>query len=152
MSAFSQYSCSSNASDMAKARVFTFKTRKPTGKWRSFFETHHDVKLDGKDVGSIDDKQPHTIRLMVHKADISCEGSGWAVLHYCKQTGRPIIAQVEKHNVNIIPGFAILLVLDVWEHAYYLDYKNKRDDYVRAWWSVVDWENAAKRYQNFIDK
>lgn len=56
---------------MAKARVFTFKTRKPTGKWRSFFETHHDVKLDGKDVGSIDDKQPHTIRLMVHKADIN---------------------------------------------------------------------------------
>ena len=59
-------------------------------------------------------------------AAASAEGSGWAALSLCRMTGRPIIMQIEKHNVNVYPGCAILMVLDVWEHAYYLDYKNER--------------------------
>ncbi len=58
----------------------------------------------------------------------SVEGSGWAVLTYCEKTQRPLTLQLEKHNMNIIPGFPILMVLDVWEHAYYLDYKKENDD------------------------
>ena len=58
----------------------------------------------------------------------SVEGSGWAVLTYCMKTNRLLIMQVEKHNVNIVPGFRILMALDVWEHAYYLDYKNDREN------------------------
>jgi len=51
------------------------------------------------------------------QAAITVEGSGWAALSFCRQTGRPIIMQVEQHNVNIYPMFEILMVLDVFEHA-----------------------------------
>lgn len=75
----------------------------------------------------------------------SVEGSGWAALTYCKQTKRPIIMQIEKHNVNVYPMFNIILVLDVWEHAYYLDYKNERGKFVDAFWNIINWEEVNKR-------
>ena len=70
---------------------------------------------------------------------ISAEGSGWASLTYCKQTKRPIIMQIEKHNMNIYPMFTILMTLDVWEHAYYVDYKNDRAKFVESFWNIVNW-------------
>jgi len=75
----------------------------------------------------------------------SVEGSGWAALTYCKQTKRPIIMQIEKHNVNVFPMFNIILVLDMWEHAYYLDYKNEKAKFIDAFWNIVNWEEANKR-------
>ena len=75
----------------------------------------------------------------------SVEGSGWAALTYCKQTKRPIIMQIEKHNVNVYPMFNIILVVDVWEHAYYIDYKNERGKFVDAFWNMVNWEEVNKR-------
>lgn len=75
----------------------------------------------------------------------SVEGSGWAALTYCKQTKRPIIMQIEKHNINVYPMFNIVLVLDVWEHAYYLDYQNKRANFIEAFWNIVNWEEVNKR-------
>jgi Fe-Mn family superoxide dismutase len=83
-------------------------------------------------------------------AAVSTEGSGWAALSWCGMTGRPIIMQVEKHNVNIYPMFRILMVLDVWEHAYYLDYKNERPKFVEAFWSIVNWEEVNKRLEAII--
>jgi len=79
------------------------------------------------------------------KAAVTTEGSGWAALVYCKQTKRPMLMQIEKHNVNVIPMFTILLVLDVWEHAYYIDYKNDRAKYVENFWNVVDWAEVGRR-------
>jgi len=76
----------------------------------------------------------------------SVEGSGWAIMTYCEKTQRPLIMQAEKHNVNIIPGYAILLVLDVWEHAYYLDYKNDRAKFVESFWNIVNWDMVNKRF------
>lgn len=76
----------------------------------------------------------------------SAEGSGWAALTFCKQTNRPIIMQIEKHNVNIYPTFKILMVLDVWEHAYYLDYKNDRGKFVEAFWNIANWDEVNKRF------
>ena len=84
------------------------------------------------------------------QAAASVEGSGWAALSYCGMTGRPIILQIEKHNVNVVPGFTILMVLDVWEHAYYLDYKNDRPKFIEAFWSIVNWDEVNKRLVGFL--
>jgi Fe-Mn family superoxide dismutase len=80
----------------------------------------------------------------------STEGSGWAALTFCKKTGRPIIMQVEKHNTNVYPMFRILMVLDVWEHAYYLDYKNDRGKFVEAFWNIVYWIEVNKRLEDHL--
>jgi Fe-Mn family superoxide dismutase len=84
------------------------------------------------------------------KAAVSAEGSGWAVLAYCSKIDRLLIMQIEKHNVNVFPRLPILMVLDVWEHAYYLDYKNERAKFVEAFWNIVNWDEVAKRLEDVI--
>lgn len=79
------------------------------------------------------------------QAAVSVEGSGWAALTFCWETNRPMIMQIEKHNTNIYPTFRILMVLDVFEHAYYIDYKNDRAKYVEAFWNIVNWNEVSKR-------
>ena len=78
----------------------------------------------------------------VSQAATSVEGSGWAALAMHPCIDRPLIMQVEKHNVNVYPALRFLLVLDVWEHAYYVDYKNDRAKFVEGFWNVVNWDNA----------
>jgi Fe-Mn family superoxide dismutase len=71
-------------------------------------------------------------------------GSGWAWLQPDME-----IVTTPNQDTPIMQGLdAPLLGLDVWEHAYYLDYKNKRDDYVKAWWNVVNWDFVAERYSS----
>jgi len=77
-------------------------------------------------------------------AATSVEGSGWAALAVHPCIGRPLIMQIEKHNVNVYPSFKILMVLDVWEHAYYVDYKNERAKFVEAFWNIVNWDYVNK--------
>jgi len=84
------------------------------------------------------------------QAATSVEGSGWAALALCKKTGRLLIMQIEKHNVNVYPAFKILMVLDVWEHAYYLDYKNERAKFVEAFWNIVNWNAVNKRFEEIM--
>jgi len=83
-------------------------------------------------------------------AAISVEGSGWAALSFCRQTNRPIIMQIEKHNTNVYPMFTILMVIDIWEHAYYLDYKNERAKFVDAFWNIVNWDEVNKRLERIL--
>jgi len=78
----------------------------------------------------------------------SCEGSGWAALTYCYTSNRLLIMQIEKHNVNYPPLCSIILVLDVFEHAYYLDYKNDRSRFIEAFWNIVNWNMVKQRYEN----
>ena len=78
---------------------------------------------------------------------VSVEGSGWSALTLCRQTGRPIIMQIEKHNTNVYPTYRILMVLDVFEHAYYIDYKNERAKFVDAFWNIVNWNEINKRLE-----
>ena len=59
---------------------------------------------------------------------------------------RPIIVQFFDQQGNLPAGILPLLMLDVWEHAYYLDYKNVRADYVKAFWNIVNWENVQQRF------
>jgi Fe-Mn family superoxide dismutase len=76
---------------------------------------------------------------------LSVEGSGWAALVYNKEMDLSLVMQIEKHNVNIYLGFTILLVLDVWEHAYYLDYVNSKKDFIDNFWNIVNWNEIDKR-------
>ena len=82
----------------------------------------------------------------IYPGGTGVEGSGWAALTLCRKTGRPLIMQIEKHNANVFPGFSIIMVLDVWEHAYYLDYKNDRAKFVDAFWNIVNWDEIDKRF------
>lgn len=70
-------------------------------------------------------------------------GSGWAWL----MPDLSIVTTPNQDSPLMNGGSAPILGLDVWEHAYYLDYKNKRDDYVKAWWHVVNWDDVTQRYQ-----
>src|SRR5699024_7386041 len=73
------------------------------------------------------------------------EGGGWGILVWSPRAGRLEILQAEKHQNlsqwDVLP----LLVLDVWEHAYYLNYKNDRKKYIENWWNVVHWPEVEKR-------
>lgn len=75
------------------------------------------------------------------------EGSGWAMLVWEPNAAQLEVLTAEKHQNLTQWGVTPLLVLDVWEHAYYLKYQNKRAAYVEAFWSVVNWDDVAKRYQ-----
>ena len=74
------------------------------------------------------------------------EGSGWALLLYDNVSDQLVLTQVEKQNFMHLAQLPILLGLDVWEHAYYLQYKNDRAAYVEKWWDVVNWDDVAKRF------
>lgn len=73
------------------------------------------------------------------------EGSGWAVLWKDKENNL-YIGQLEKHNLLGLNGMIPILVLDVWEHAYYLDYLNDRKTYVENFWKIINWDEVNKRY------
>ncbi len=78
-------------------------------------------------------------------AAVAVEASGWTLLAWNPPFARLDLLQVEKHQDLTVWGVIPLLVVDVWEHAYYLKYQNRRADYVKAWWSVVNWEDVARR-------
>ena len=74
------------------------------------------------------------------------QGSGWAVLGYDHIAGRLIIQQLTDQQGNVSVDFTPVLMLDMWEHAFYLQYKNVKADYVEAWWNVVNWADVNERY------
>ncbi|TIH40733.1 superoxide dismutase [Subtercola vilae] len=77
---------------------------------------------------------------------LGVQGSGWSVLAYDVIGKKISIFQLFDQQGNVPFGLVPLLMLDVWEHAYYIDYKNVRADYVKAFWNIVNWENVAARY------
>jgi len=92
-----------------------------------------------KDFGSFE-----MFKKVFSTAAISTEGSGWAALVVNPCVGRALVMQIEKHNVNVFPDFQIVMALDVWEHAYYIDYKNDRAKFVEAFWNVVNWDRVNR--------
>ncbi|UWG96430.1 superoxide dismutase [Dehalobacter sp. DCM] len=80
----------------------------------------------------------------------SVEGSGWAVLVWNPFLRKLEILQVEKHQDLCLWGSFPLLVLDVWEHAYYLKYQNRRKEWINAWWNLVNWNDVNYHYRYAI--
>jgi len=72
-------------------------------------------------------------------------GSGWAWL--VVKEGKLSIVSTPNQNPPLLDGQTALLGLDVWEHAYYLKYQNRRGDYAESWWNVVNWPNVAERFE-----
>ncbi len=84
------------------------------------------------------------------KIAMTVEGSGWAALTYCMKTGRLIPMQIEKHNTNLYPNFKIIMVIDAFEHAYYLDYKNEKAKFFEAIWNIINWKKVDERYRQVV--
>jgi Fe-Mn family superoxide dismutase len=106
---------------------------KPTGELLKQIETHF---------GSYDN-----FAKQFSAAAAAVEGSGWALLVVQPSKKHLEILTAEKHQNLTQWGAVPILVLDVWEHAYYLKYQNKRGDYVQAWWNVVNWAEVTRRFE-----
>ena len=99
------------------------------------------LKRIEKDFGSTNKMQG-----MIAKISKSIEGSGWGMLAYQPYSDNLVVLQCENHQKLTVWGAIPLLVIDVWEHAYYLKYKNKRGDFVDALMNIINWDNVAQRY------
>ena len=99
------------------------------------------LKRIEKDFGSTNKMQE-----MIAKISKSIEGSGWGILAYQPFSDNLVVLQCENHHKLTVWGAVPLLVIDVWEHAYYLKYKNKRGDFVDALMNIINWDNVAQRY------
>ncbi len=80
-------------------------------------------------------------------ASMGIQGSGWGVLSWDPVGKRLIIQQLFDQQGNTAQGTIPILQLDMWEHAFYLDYQNVKADYVKAFWNIVDWGNVAQRFE-----
>ena len=105
---------------------------KPTGALAAAIDT---------DFGSFEEFQKHFAA-----AALGLQGSGWAVLAYDKIGERLVIEQMTDQQGNLSIDLVPLLLLDMWEHAFYLQYKNVKADYVAAVWNVFNWDEVAARY------
>ncbi len=99
-----------------------------------------------KDFGSFE-----SFKLQFTEVAKTVEGIGWSILCYDPLLDQLITFGAEKHNLLLGPGTIPVLVCDVWEHAYYLQYKNDKASYVNAWWNVVNWDDVAERFEKFFN-
>jgi len=94
-----------------------------------------------QDFGSFDAFKEH-----FSKAAATVEGSGWALLCWHRQLDKLLVLTSEKHQNLSIWGAEPLMVIDMWEHAYYLQYQNKKAAYIEAWWNLINWDEVNKKF------
>jgi Fe-Mn family superoxide dismutase len=99
------------------------------------------AKVIARDFGSFAAFQAH-----LTAASVRVQGSGWGLLAWEPLAGRLVVLQAEKQQNATLFGSVPLLGCDVWEHAYYLKYQNRRAEYLKAFWNVVNWPEVAKYY------
>jgi len=85
-------------------------------------------------------------RNQLREAALNVQGSGWGALTWEPLGQRLIVEQVYDHQSNVGQGAPPLLVLDMWEHAYYLQYENRKTEWVTAFWEIVNWPDVADRF------
>ena len=103
------------------------------------------LKRIEKDFGSYD-----KLKLYLTQTSKNVDGNGWGILGYQPYTDKLTILQCENHEKLTQWGVIPLLVIDVWEHSYYLKYKNKRADFVDALFNIINWDNASQRLNDAL--
>ncbi len=106
-------------------------------------------KPEGELAAAIDDNLGSfdACKAQISEAATAVQGSGWAALSWEPAGGRLIVEQVYDHQGNVGQGGPPLLVLDMWEHAYYLQYENRKAEWVDAFWELVSWDDVAARFE-----
>jgi superoxide dismutase, Fe-Mn family len=94
-----------------------------------------------KDFGTYD-----KLRLLISKTAKGVDGNGWGILGYQPYTGKLTVMQCENHEKLTQWGVIPLLVIDVWEHSYYLKYRNRRAEFVDNLFPIINWDNVAERF------
>jgi Fe-Mn family superoxide dismutase len=104
---------------------------------------------EGDLAGAIDDAFGSfgALQRQLAEAVSSLEGSGWGALVWEPLAGRLMVEQIYDHQVNMTPANVPLLVIDGWEHAFYLQYLNDKAKWVDAFWQVADWSRAGRRFE-----
>jgi Fe-Mn family superoxide dismutase len=114
----------------------TNKKTEPTGEL---------LKRINKSFGTYD-----RLKSLIAETSKNVDGNGWGILAYQPYTDSLIVLQCENHEKLTQWGCIPLLVIDVWEHSYYLKYKNKRADFVDAIFNIINWDNVAQRLNSAI--
>src|SRR5439155_16070667 len=86
-------------------------------------------------------------RAQMTEAASTIQGSGWALASWEPVAGRLVVQQVYDHQGNHGQGTIPLLAIDAWEHAYYLQYENRKTEFFDAIWNVVNWPDVARRFE-----
>ncbi|GAA4422280.1 superoxide dismutase [Actinokineospora soli] len=105
---------------------------KPTGELAAAIDEHF---------GSFD-----ALRAQLNAVSGTIQGSGWGVLSWDPVGSRLLVQQVKDHHANLSIATTPLLVFDTWEHAYYLQYRNVKTDYIEKLWTIVNWSDVEARF------
>ncbi len=89
-----------------------------------------------------------SLRTQLTEVTKTVQGSGWGALAWDPLGGRLLTEQIYDHQGNVGQGAVPLLVIDIWEHAFYLQYKNVKADYIDAFWNLVNWPDVERRFDS----
>ncbi|MBX3087464.1 MAG: superoxide dismutase [Cryobacterium sp.] len=111
-------------------------------------------KPTGELASAIDDNFGSFEKFQAHftAAAAGIQGSGWGALVWDSLGKKLLVQQYYDHQGNFATGTIPLLLLDMWEHAFYLDYVNVKGDYIKAFWNLADWSNVAARFAAASEK
>jgi Fe-Mn family superoxide dismutase len=116
--------------------------------WKNLRPGGDNDKPEGELAAAIDENfgSWDTFRAQFEAVALGIQGSGWAIVAWDSLSQKLVIVQLYDHQANIAPTLVPVAILDMWEHAFYLDYLNVKGDYVKAWWNIVNWDDAQTRF------